>query len=207
MKVFKLVYSTVLACLAVGCTHEALPKPRGYFRIDVPEKSYHVFEGKCPFTIEVPDYSRIEIVENHNSLDSCWFNIAIPRLNARIHCTYLPVSGNLDKLLRDAFEYAFKHEAKASAIDRIIISDDATRVYGLIYDIKGNVASQVQFYCTDSVHHFLRGSLYFENMPNADSLAPVVGFLKADIMHLAESLEWVETTADTRDRKKEQPTP
>jgi len=63
-------------------------------------------------------------------------------------------------------------------------------VYGILYDLKGNTASSVQFYVTDSVKHFLRGSLYFEAVPDADSLAPVINFFRGDIVHLIETLKW-----------------
>jgi gliding motility-associated lipoprotein GldD len=190
MKIPELLVLLFLSIFLAGCKEEVLPKPKGYFRIDLPEKKYAEYSGNCPFTTEIPEYSRVEVFEKHNSGDSCWFNIVVPRYNARIHCTYVNVQSNLDKLLRDSYEYAFKHEVKATAIERIVLEDDESKVYGLVYDIKGDVASQVQFYLTDSSAHFLRGSLYFQNTPNADSLAPVVAFLKEDILHLAETLEW-----------------
>lgn len=190
MRTSNILLAILIACVAFGCSKDSIPKPRGYFRINLPEKNFESYSGSCPFTLEVPKYSRIEIIENHDSQDSCWFNIAFPQFKARIHCTYLPVNSNFDDLMRDSYEYAFKHEVKASAIDRIIVSDDSSKVYGIIYDIKGDVASQLQFFLTDSSDHFLRGSLYFENRPNADSLAPVVSYLKDDIFHMAESLEW-----------------
>ncbi|MCR5455573.1 MAG: hypothetical protein K6F33_11355, partial [Bacteroidales bacterium] len=65
-----------------------------------------------------------------------------------------------------------------------------THVYGLLYGIKGNVASPLQFYITDSTRHFLRGSLYFNCSPNKDSLAPSVEFVRQDIERLFETLIW-----------------
>ncbi len=59
-----------------------------------------------------------------------------------------------------------------------------------LYDLKGNTASAVEFYATDSLRHYLRGSLYFDAEPNADSLAPVIDFFREDIMHLIETLKW-----------------
>lgn len=84
----------------------------------------------------------------------------------------------------------YKHTIKAESIDESVIKDTSSCVYGLFYDLKGNVASSVQFYVTDSVRHFLRGSLYFNAQPNQDSLAPLVSFVRKDIEHLIETLEW-----------------
>ncbi|HAN77196.1 MAG TPA: gliding motility lipoprotein GldD, partial [Bacteroidales bacterium] len=71
-----------------------------------------------------------------------------------------------------------------------IFVNDSTKIFGTVYIIQGNTASQVQFYITDSVKHFLRGALYFSNHPNKDSLAPVVNFLTDDIVKLIETTRW-----------------
>ena len=77
-----------------------------------------------------------------------------------------------------------------SAIDELEYADPGAKVYGLTYLLKGNAASPVQFWVTDSSKHFLRGSLYFYAVPNADSIAPVLSFVKEDIRHLMESVRW-----------------
>jgi len=82
------------------------------------------------------------------------------------------------------------HINKADAINEQIFSDAENSVYGILYDLKGNTASAVQFYATDSIKHYLRGSLYFSAEPNADSLAPVIDFFREDILHLIETLRW-----------------
>jgi len=60
----------------------------------------------------------------------------------------------------------------------------------MFYDLKGNVASQSQFYVTDSTRHFLSGALYFETKPNYDSILPAINYIQKDMMHLIESLRW-----------------
>lgn len=171
-------------------TELAIPKPRGYFRIDLPQKGYRVYDAACPLSIEIPNYSQIEIFRGHESHDSCWFNIYFPKLNARLHCTYIPVGDNMSELLRDSYGFAAKHEMKASALKRTMIEDPTKNVYGIIYDIEGDAASQLQFFITDSTDHFLRGSLYFFNSPNSDSVAPVLSFIREDVVHLTQSAIW-----------------
>ncbi|MBX7052355.1 MAG: hypothetical protein K1X54_09995 [Flavobacteriales bacterium] len=167
-----------------------IPRPKGYFRIDLPEKSYRVYESACPMQLELPNYSKVELFKDRMSNDSCWFNVYFPRFNARLHCTYVPVNGNMDKLLHDAYGFAAKHEMKATALKRTPIADSTNQVYGIVYDIEGETASQLQFFLTDSTSHFFRGSLYFFNSPNPDSIAPVLEFLREDIMHLTETITW-----------------
>jgi gliding motility-associated lipoprotein GldD len=167
-----------------------IPRPRGYYRIELPEKSYRDYESACPLKIQLPEYSRVEIFRDRMSSDSCWFNVYFPKFNARVHCTYVPVHDNMDKLLHDAYGFAAKHEMKATALKRTPINDDDRQVYGIVYDIEGEAASQLQFFLTDSTQHFFRGSLYFFNEPNPDSIAPVLDFLRADIMHLTRTITW-----------------
>lgn len=180
----------VLSILLFACSDDYLPKPKGYFRIDLPEKAYRNYEAKCPLTFDAPEYSSVELFENKMSSDSCWFNIYFKRFNARLHCTYMPVKGDFDALVRDAYGFAISHEVKASALKRTAIQDTERKVYGMIYDIEGDAASQLQFFVTDSTNHFFRGSLYFYNPPNPDSIAPVLQFLKADIVRLVNTMKW-----------------
>jgi len=60
----------------------------------------------------------------------------------------------------------------------------------MIYEVGGDAASSVQFFLTDTSTHFLRGALYFSNTPNADSIAPVVKFVKEDMRHLIDTFQW-----------------
>jgi gliding motility-associated lipoprotein GldD len=71
-----------------------------------------------------------------------------------------------------------------------VILRDSVKVYGLIYDIEGNTASSLQFYVTDSTKHFIRGALYFNVRPNIDSVKIVLEFLKKDVLHLIQTLQW-----------------
>ncbi|WP_443657968.1 gliding motility lipoprotein GldD [Chitinophaga sedimenti] len=118
-------------------------------------------------------------------------NLEIPEFNSKIYLSYKTIGGknNLDQLVNDAFRLTYKHTYKAEYINERDITTE-NRVYGLYYDVGGNAASAKQFFVTDSTHHFLRGALYFYAPPNADSLAPVVQFLQADMEHLVGTLKW-----------------
>ena len=93
-------------------------------------------------------------------------------------------------LINDAHTFVGKHVVKADAITQTRYEDSSSSVYGILFDIKGNTASSVQFFVTDSILHFLRGALYFNTEPNKDSLAPVIDFIREDIVHLIESMHW-----------------
>lgn len=183
------VFLALLSLLLFSaCDEHFTPRPRGYFRISFPEKHYERYDTRCPLATEVPVYSKIEVLQTGN--DSCWFNVYIPSHNARLHCTYLEVDRDLNAMIEDAYQFAFKHEVKADAIHRTAFREDSSKVYAMVYDLEGDVASPIQFYATDSTRHFVRGSLYFEHFPNADSLAPVIDFLRRDVLHMIEHIEW-----------------
>ncbi|MGQ0828530.1 MAG: gliding motility lipoprotein GldD [Bacteroidota bacterium] len=165
------------------------PKPRAYFRLSFPEKKYVAYDSVCPFTFEIPAYSKME-KDPHDSAEPCWLNLNFPTFNGTLHLSYKPVKENIQSYLDDTYELASKHQVKASGIAEQLILKDTNKVYGLLYDIEGNAASSVQFFLTDSVNHFIRGALYFNVPPNTDSISPVVDFIKKDIYHLINTFKW-----------------
>ncbi|MBL7111471.1 MAG: gliding motility lipoprotein GldD [Bacteroidales bacterium] len=171
------------------CKSEFTPKPMGYMRITLPDKIYTTFDTTYPYSFEYPVYGEIQPDKGANS-EPYWINIAFPEFDGKIHISYKQVKDNLDEYLEDSRTLAYKHTIKADAIIETAISDSVRKVYGLVYEIKGNAASSAQFHLTDSNRHFLRGSLYFNVQPNADSLGPVIEFFKQDIKHLMETFEW-----------------
>jgi len=178
-----------------SCREVNVPKPKGYFRIDLPQKDYVMFNetGKVkdlPLVFEYPVYGKISDKVDDRS-EPGWFNIEFPSFKARIYLTYKDIAGDLESLIEQTYTMNVKnHITKADAINEQLINDGENRIFGILYDLKGNTASAVQFYVTDSINHYLRGSLYFESEPDADSLAPVIDFFREDVIHLIETLKW-----------------
>jgi gliding motility-associated lipoprotein GldD len=179
--------------LVAGCGRHYAPKPRGYFRIEFPQKEYQELQGKYPYRFEYPTYAVISPYKGRwtgSDTAEYWINIEFPQFRGRINLTYKTVHNNLANLIEDAHTYAYKHSVKADAIIQSEFANPSAHVHSVLFDIKGNTASSVQFYATDSVRHFLRGALYFDCEPNKDSLAPVRDFLRVDMVHLIETLQW-----------------
>lgn len=179
----------VLGLVFLGCNSPSVPKPRGYFRLDFPTKEYRTYDSIYPFTFRYPAYGKVN-PEGNRGMDGRWMNVDFPKYNARIHLSYKDVAGNLNVMTEDARSLAYKHTVKADAIDEKVFSNPKKKVYGVLYDIRGNSASSLQFYLTDSSKHYIRGALYFRSQPNLDSLAPAVAFFKQDVIELIESFEW-----------------
>lgn len=184
----KLFLIMILTIAFVGCKENPVPKPRGYFRIDLPEKSYKNQVTDCPFQFDIPVYSGYEKRIDKN--EECWFNINFPEHRAQFHFTYKSVNNNIRQLIEESHSMSFEHHVKANDIKRSVIQIDSTCVYGLVFRLEGDVASPIQLYLTDSVNHFLRGSLYFNVKTNSDSLAPVVEFIAEDMIHMANTMRW-----------------
>lgn len=167
------------------------PRRKGYFRIALPEKKYTTYSSGCPFTFEYPTYAEV-VKDSDSDAQPCWLNVVYPRFKGKLYLSYkeLDTHSNLRSFTEECRTFASKHEIKASAIDEKDWDNPKERVYGLIYDIEGNAASNFQFYLTDSTHNFIRGALYFYSVPNKDSLEPVLKFVKQDIYHMVETFRW-----------------
>ncbi|MDO1502391.1 gliding motility lipoprotein GldD [Winogradskyella maritima] len=182
-----------LALLFVfSCGDDPVPKPSAYLRLDYPTPKYQRTSIDAPFTFEKNQESNpITEVKSKNGGTSFDVTIQYPKLKGTIYLTYKKVNdSNLIDLLRDAQTLTQKHTLKADAIDGNLFENNEKRVYGMFYEVGGNAASQSQFYATDSINHFLSGSLYFYAKPNYDSIYPAAVYLKNDIRRIMESLEW-----------------
>ena len=180
----------LLIFLFSACNETYTPKPRGYFRIDLPEHEYVAFDTTFPYAFEYPVYARIS-PDPFTPEEPYWLNIDFPEYKGRIHISYKVIDGNLVEYLEDSRQFVMKHIPKASAINDSLILDRDRKLYGLVYYIDGmGAASPCQFFVTDSTRNFVRGALYFDVVPNNDSLAPVIDFLKKDIDHLLSTFTW-----------------
>ena len=193
LKVKQIVVFLLLGMLLFfdSCRKEYTPRPRGYFRISFPVKSYKPLAMPVPYNFQIPVYA-IAGRDSLNLKQLDWVTIEVPANHAQIHLSYKAINKNLGEYIEESRSLAYKHSQKASSIEEQIFINPSKKVFGTIYNIKGNAASPMQFYLTDSVNHFLRGSLYIKEIPNIDSLQPVIDFLNQDVLRLIESTEWKE---------------
>ncbi|TND08746.1 MAG: gliding motility proteinGldD [Bacteroidetes bacterium] len=198
MRISPFVFLLLVPVVLFSCIGEdeeiAAPKPRGYFRIDMPEKTYKRYDTTCPYTFEHPWYS-VMITPKEGPAESCWKNLEFPGFKATIHISYKQVHNNLDTLLDNVWELTEKHSSVAAGLRDSTIRNSNDKVYGMVFELAGNAASQMQFYLTDSTDHFLRGALYFFAEPNKDSIAPVYDFIREDVYHLISTFRWKDKPA------------
>lgn len=187
----------ILLIVAIACTLQAceereinVPKERGYFRIDLPEHTYKMYSEKnFPYSFNVPTYAKV-VQDTERGAEPYWVNVEFPQQKATIHVSYRKLTGNLDQVVEDVHYLAYKHEVMADAINTKEFHYDDKNVHGLLFDIKGDAASVLQFCITDSTKNFVRGALYFNVAPNKDSLAPVIDFIREDVIEMVSSFNW-----------------
>lgn len=188
------LFSAFFAVLLISCNSSFTPKPQGYYSIGFPKHQYKLFDQPgYPYSFEYPVYANVvkdstffgETTEN-----PWWININFPEFNGRIYVSYKEIGKNkFDTLIKHAYILTGKHSSKAYSIDDSLINT-TNKIHGMFFSVGGDVATSNQFYLTDTTRHFLRGALYFDATPNADSLGIVNQFLLEDMKHLINTFKW-----------------
>lgn len=185
-----LLCGSIVLLASCGQKNENIaPKPKGYFRIDMPEQAYQTLDTTLPFTMEISKYAEAVITPKDSG--KIWIDLTYPQFAAEIKMTYFPVHNNMRERVVQEREMVEFHYVKADDVEYSIINDPESGMFGQIYDIMGaDVATPFQFWVSDSSRHFLRGSLYFNFPPNNDSIQPVIDYLRADLLQLVNTLQW-----------------
>jgi len=203
----------LLCFFIVSCNSPYVSKKRGYFKIDLPERGYQKFENPdFPYSFEYPVYAKI--IKDSTYFDSnpenpYWINIDFPSFSGRIFLSYKAVGGKalykikqadgkykdslgtniFDKMVADAFSLTNKNNVVSNSIKDSLIQT-ANGVSGVFFKVGGNAATAKQFFLTDTTKNFIRGALYFDVTPNADSLKPVQDFLQVDLERIINTFKW-----------------
>ena len=187
-------YFVLLLVLLVisSCKEEPIPKPEGFLRLSYETPLYKNVSLPLPFTFErnrlADSISELKISRNGKVKG---VDLVYPNMKGTIYLTYKEVNeGDLEPFLIDAQNITQKHTMKADEIVEQPYINEEHKVYGMFYEVGGNAASQSQFYVTDSINHFITGSLYFYAKPNYDSILPAAYYLRRDIKHLMETIRW-----------------
>ncbi|MBR4391487.1 MAG: gliding motility lipoprotein GldD [Bacteroidales bacterium] len=191
-KAIVLLAMAIVGSLMVSCgePERPLPKPKGYFRIDLPEKDYVKVDTLLKYAFEIPSYAQLTN-DPFAPDEKNWVNVEMPDFKASIHLTHKDVKGNLGEYLEDVHTMLTKHLQKASGMNDSLIVNPEHKVYGMMIEMDGKgVATPLQFYLTDSTANFVRGALYFNFVPNNDSMQPVIDYIRQDIDRMIGTFEW-----------------
>jgi gliding motility-associated lipoprotein GldD len=199
--------------LFLACNSPYVSKKRGYFNIDLPQRSYQQFAPKdFPYSFEYPVYAKVVKDTTYfdaNPEDPYWINIDFPQFHGRIFLSYKSIGKKalykvkqpngsykdslginvFDNLVNDAFKLTNKNDVVANSINDTRIQTP-NGVSGVFFKVGGNAATSRQFFLSDTTRNFIRGALYFDVTPNADSLKPVLDFLQVDMDHMINTFRW-----------------
>lgn len=191
-------YIAILVIISMSifsCTEEQVttPKPRMYPKIDFPERDYTSFDFEsCPFTFSTIRNSKVTYTQEAGQItEACWFDIKYPGIDAELNFSYFPISRltSFDAMVEDAFSLVNKHNVKAEYIVEDVFQNKNGNG-GMVFQIDGPVASPIQFFVSDTTHHFVRASLYFNSKVDRDSLQPMITFMRSEVDHILDSFVW-----------------
>jgi len=190
---YKLLVYVLALFFCASCGNDPIPKPKAYLSLDYPEAKYLNTDVGLPFSFDKNELAKNVVLKKFNgTTNSYGINLEYPTLKGTIYLTYKTVISHeqLIDYIRDAQNFTQEHTKKADQIIEQPFEDSNRKAYGMFYEVGGNAASQSQFYVTDSISHFLIGSLYFYAKPNYDSILPAAHYLKKDIKRIMETVEW-----------------
>ncbi|MDF4203555.1 gliding motility lipoprotein GldD [Maribacter sp. SA7] len=184
MKSKSFVKFFVVFLLIVSCKDEqVLPKPKAKMRLEYPQ-------GKLA-DLETENFSfKYNQLANAEPNGDQAYTISYPEMKGAIFLSYKKINGNLSQLINDSKRLSYEHAAKADNIVEQPYVNADQKIYGSLFEVQGNAASQSQFFVTDSTEHFLTGSVYFYTKPNYDSILPAASYLQNDIRGIIETLRW-----------------
>ncbi|WP_158974626.1 gliding motility lipoprotein GldD [Cellulophaga sp. L1A9] len=178
------VFVLLIVFAVVGCKDEnVMPKPKAMLRLDYPIAKEALLETDY-FSFNYNNRAT-PIIKNQSAIV-----VDYPSMKGSIFVTHKKVNGNLNKLIADAEKLSLEHMKKADNIEPRTFINEENKVYGTYFQIIGDAASQSQFYLTDSVQHFITGSVYFYSKPNYDSILPAADYLQGDMRAIMETLRW-----------------
>lgn len=208
-----LFFCVIMGFIFFGCNAPYVSKKRGYFKIDLPERGYQKFDNPgFPYSFEYPVYAQIgkdSTFFDNNPENPYWINIDFPDFHGKIFLSYKIIGGKalykikqpdgkykdslgtniFDKMVADAFTLTNKNDVVSSSIKDSLIKTP-NQISGVFFKVAGNAATAKQFFLTDTSKNFIRGALYFDVTPNADSLMPVQDFLQSDLEHIINTFRW-----------------
>ena len=169
------------------------PKPKGYHRLELPKHEFRTLKGDYPYSFEHSTHAKI-VPDKHFLARPSWIEVKYPQFGAEIDISYKPIKNSLDSLngfIATSHKLTRKHSIKASSIEEYQSKGGKKGQYpAMVFELEGEVPSHFHFYVHDSTQNFLRAALYFDSSQKNDSLAPVIEYLKLDMIHMLNTLEW-----------------
>ena len=184
----KIIISLFFTLIIFSCNKPNLPKQNGFLRIEFKEPYYSIYD-------ETDTSFNFYYNSNSSDLDQIGNNQFLfdyRDLNLSLNLSFYKIKGSqgLEKKSHDFSLILDTHTKKSNGVILRQYDNNNSKIFGKLYEIKGDVASPIQFYLTDSVSNFISGSVNLKFKSNYDSIFPSIQYVKNDILVLFESINW-----------------
>ena len=182
-----LAWGMAASCTRGGDTSNAVPKPEGWPRIEIPQESYTINEING---VELAINSAANVETRENKDGGTWLDIIYPTFgNTRLYLTLLTVDG--EKELADVIANRSERMELNSggAVTELTELTSEGGWDGRLAVTRSSLTTPVQMLAHDG-RHVVAGVLYL-NFPPAtqpDSVAPIVTAVRRDLLHILKHL-------------------
>lgn len=167
-----------------------LPREKGFLRLEFEKPTYDTFSNESSGLnfIYNDAYSTFEIVSDEK--------IVLGYKDIKINIVVVDVElenlSSFEESIQNFYMFLEPHRKKSNQISiKEFTSADNNR-FAKVFEMRGPVASPLQFYVTDSTNHFLFGSMNIMEKSDYDSIYPSIMYVKNDIFSIIESVNWEE---------------
>lgn len=192
--IFYLLILVLIATSHIYCgkKKQYSPKPKCYNVIHLPEPAYQRLDTVAfPYSFEYSKYAKVQ----PDAREKLWLSLYYPKFDAVINFTYFDLSkpyknkkATMHSIFEDHRRLIYAHTDKATSIKEKVFRINNNKI--IFFDLQGEVATQGQFFASDSLRNVLVANMYFKTSLKNDSLAPVIQFVKKDLIHIYETLSW-----------------
>ena len=184
MKIFKFIY---FFGLVFSCENNFnLPKPDAYLRIEFNEPKYLNYEDLN---------SQIDFYYNSssssiNQISSKSINLNYENLGMSLDLSFNKLSSE-NEVINYISDFNLLLDTHTKRSNGFLVKEFENVEYstfGKIYEFKGDVASPIQFFITDSLNNFIQGVVNKEISSKYDSIYPSIQYIKNDILVFFESI-------------------
>ena len=187
MRFFNIICSLYFLFTFFSCeNNSSLPKQDAYLRIEFNKPNYLTHKSQN---------SKINFFYNASSsslnyISARTINLDYKKLGMSLDLSFdkLNDETELTNYLRD-FNLLLDAHTKRS--NGFLIKEFENRnysTYGKLYEFRGDVASPIQFFLTDSINNFIHGSVNMTVKSKYDLIYPSVQYIKNDILVFFESI-------------------
>lgn len=167
-----------------------LPREKGFLRLEFEKPTYDTFSSeasKLNFIFNNA-YSSFEIVSDEKIVLK-YKDIKIDLVLSDVELENL---SSFEESIRNFYVFLEPHRKKSNQISIKEFTSVDNKRFAKVFEMRGPVASPLQFYVTDSINHFLFGSMNVMVKSNYDSIYPSIMYVKNDIFSIIESVNWEE---------------